>query len=53
MKPGYICGHEGTGLISEVGDKVKNFKKGDHVVVPFLVSWCVSKSCLYDPRTSC
>lgn len=36
---GFIMGHEFTGVISEVGDSVKNFKKGDKVVSPFTVSW--------------
>ncbi|KAJ2972282.1 hypothetical protein NQ176_g7246 [Zarea fungicola] len=38
MLPGYICGHEGTGIIAEVGSAVKNFKKGDHVIAPFSIS---------------
>ena len=36
---GFIMGHEFTGVVSEVGDSVKNFKKGDKVVSPFTVSW--------------
>jgi threonine dehydrogenase-like Zn-dependent dehydrogenase len=39
MEPGYICGHEGTGIVHEVGDSVKNFKKGDRVIAPFLTCW--------------
>ncbi|CAM1502192.1 Fc.00g041760.m01.CDS01 [Cosmosporella sp. VM-42] len=38
MEPGYICGHEGTGVIHESGSDIKNFAKGDRVIVPFLVS---------------
>ncbi|MGB7605224.1 MAG: alcohol dehydrogenase catalytic domain-containing protein [Lutisporaceae bacterium] len=32
--PGYVLGHEYVGLIEEVGDEVKNFKKGDRVIGP-------------------
>jgi threonine dehydrogenase-like Zn-dependent dehydrogenase len=39
MQPGYICGHEGTGIVAEVGDAVANFKRGDHVIAPFTISW--------------
>lgn len=33
MKPGRILGHEGVGVVEEVGPEVRNFKKGDRVVV--------------------
>ncbi|RFU28953.1 hypothetical protein B7463_g7394, partial [Scytalidium lignicola] len=33
--PGYITGHEGAGIVDQVGVDVKKFKKGDYVVVPF------------------
>ena len=32
-KPGTTLGHEGVGVIEEVGESVRNFKKGDHVVI--------------------
>ena len=34
-KPGSILGHEFCGIVQEVGKDIKNFKKGDRVVVPF------------------
>jgi threonine dehydrogenase-like Zn-dependent dehydrogenase len=34
----FIMGHEFTGHVHEVGSSIKNFKKGDHVVAPFVVS---------------
>src|SRR5437588_8668739 len=38
MKEGDILGHEFMGEVVEVGDKVKNLKPGDRVVVPFTIS---------------
>ncbi len=35
---GRILGHEGIGVIEEVGDAVKNFKKGDRVIIS-----CISR----------
>jgi len=35
MKPGDVLGHEPMGEVVEVGKNVKNFKKGDRIVVPF------------------
>ena len=33
MKPGTILGHEGVGIVEEVGKGVRNFRKGDRVVI--------------------
>jgi alcohol dehydrogenase len=35
---GRIIGHEGVGIIEEVGDSVSNFKKGDHVIISCITS---------------
>ncbi len=35
---GHILGHEGIGIVEEVGSAVKNFKKGDKVIIS-----CVSR----------
>jgi threonine dehydrogenase-like Zn-dependent dehydrogenase len=34
MRPGTILGHEGVGVIEEVGPQVRNFSAGDRVVIP-------------------
>lgn len=33
MRPGQILGHEAVGVVTEVGDEVRNFSPGDRVVV--------------------
>ena len=35
---GRIIGHEGVGIIEEVGTSVSNFKKGDHVLISCITS---------------
>jgi alcohol dehydrogenase len=36
--PGRIIGHEGVGIIEEIGSSVSNFKKGDHVLISCITS---------------
>ena len=38
MESGDILGHESMGVVVEVGSAVKNLKKGDRVVVPFVIA---------------
>ena len=38
MKPGTILGHEGVGVVEEIGNNVRNLKKGDRVVMPSTVA---------------
>ncbi len=40
---GRILGHEGVGIVEEVGSAVKNIKAGDKVIIS-----CVSKCCTCD-----
>ncbi|HLF50893.1 zinc-dependent alcohol dehydrogenase family protein [Flavobacterium sp.] len=37
-KPGTTLGHEGVGVIEEVGEGVRSFKKGDHVIISCITS---------------
>lgn len=38
VKPGTTLGHEGVGIVEEVGAAVRNFKKGDHVLISCITS---------------
>lgn len=38
VSQGRIIGHEGVGVIEEVGTSVTNFKKGDHVIISCITS---------------
>lgn len=38
MVPGTILGHEGVGVVEEVGTAVRNFRAGDRVVVPSTIA---------------
>lgn len=38
VTPGRTLGHEGVGLIAEVGSAITNFKKGDHVLISCITS---------------
>jgi threonine dehydrogenase-like Zn-dependent dehydrogenase len=38
MIPGTILGHEGVGIVEEVGDGVRNFRVGDRVIIPSTIS---------------
>jgi threonine dehydrogenase-like Zn-dependent dehydrogenase len=38
MKPGTILGHEGVGIIEELGKDVRNFNIGDRVIIPSTIA---------------
>lgn len=38
MKPGTILGHEGVGVVEEVGDDVRNLAPGDRVIIPSTIA---------------
>lgn len=48
MNEGDIIGHEPMGIVVETGRDVKKFKKGDRVVVPFVIA---CGSCFFCKKT--
>ncbi|RYD23013.1 MAG: glutathione-dependent formaldehyde dehydrogenase [Verrucomicrobiaceae bacterium] len=48
MEAGDIIGHEPMGIVVEIGSEVKKFKKGDRVVVPFVIA---CGSCFFCQKT--
>src|SRR4051794_19900828 len=38
MKPGTILGHEGVGVVEEIGKGVRNIQVGDRVVIPSTIA---------------
>ena len=38
MVPGTVLGHEGVGIVEEVGKGVRNLRKGDRVVIPSTIA---------------
>lgn len=42
---GRIIGHEGVGIIEEIGTGVSNFKKGDHVLISCITSCGKCEAC--------
>jgi alcohol dehydrogenase len=38
VQAGTTLGHEGVGVVEEVGAAVRNFKKGDHVIISCITS---------------
>lgn len=48
MEAGDIIGHEPMGIVVETGSAVNKFKKGDRVVVPFVIA---CGSCFFCEKT--
>lgn len=47
-----ILGHEGAGIVEKVGNQVKNFKVGDHVILSFYADG-ICDNCLKGIPTQC
>ncbi|MBV9283402.1 MAG: alcohol dehydrogenase catalytic domain-containing protein, partial [Acidimicrobiia bacterium] len=51
--PPCILGHEGTGIVEEVGDQVTTLKKGDRVVAAFVPACGDCFYCIHDQSNLC
>lgn len=45
VEKGRTLGHEGIGIVEEVGQEVKNFKKGDRVLIACITSCATCSFC--------
>jgi threonine dehydrogenase-like Zn-dependent dehydrogenase len=53
MKPGTILGHEGVGIVEEIGKDVRNLRKGDRVVVPSTIACGTCSYCRAGYTSQC
>jgi len=53
MAPGTILGHEGVGVVEQVGKDVRNFAPGDRVVIPSTVSCGACPQCRMGNTAQC
>ncbi|TWH03882.1 threonine dehydrogenase-like Zn-dependent dehydrogenase [Nocardioides sp. J9] len=53
IRPGSTIGHECIGVVEEVGSDVRDFKAGDHVIVPFCHCDNTCPHCLAGAHSAC
>ncbi|WP_027414074.1 zinc-dependent alcohol dehydrogenase family protein [Aquimarina muelleri] len=53
VKPGTTIGHEGVGIIEEVGSGVGNFKKGDRVIISCITACGTCEYCKKQMYSHC
>jgi threonine dehydrogenase-like Zn-dependent dehydrogenase len=53
MIPGTILGHEGVGIVEEIGAQVRNYKRGDRVVIPSTIACGYCSYCRAGYNSQC
>src|SRR5436190_16263388 len=53
MKPGTILGHEGVGIVEEIGKDVRNLTVGDRVVIPSTIACGTCSYCRASYYSQC
>lgn len=53
VTPGRVLGHEGVGVIEQVGPAVRNFKKGDHVLISCITACGSCPNCKRQMYSHC
>lgn len=51
--PGTTLGHEGVGIVEETGTAIRNFKKGDHVIISCITSCGTCEYCKKQMYSHC
>jgi alcohol dehydrogenase len=51
--PGTTLGHEGVGIVEEAGTAVRNFKKGDHVIISCITADGICEYCKKQMYSHC
>src|SRR5919197_4642757 len=53
MRKGTVLGHEGVGVVEEVGPEVRNFRPGDRVVIPSTIACGTCSYCRAGYTSQC
>lgn len=53
QRPGFAIGHEAVGEVLEIGDRVRLFRPGDLVVIPFNIFCGTCPACRRDQQAHC
>lgn len=53
MQKGTVLGHEGVGIIEQIGDDIKNFKIGDRVIIASTIACGYCQYCLKEIYAQC
>jgi alcohol dehydrogenase len=53
VTPGRVLGHEGVGVVESVGSAVRNFKRGDHVLISCITSCGSCANCKRQMYSHC
>lgn len=53
LEPGTILGHEGVGIVEELGKEVRNFQVGDRVVIPSTIACGYCSYCRAGYQAQC
>jgi alcohol dehydrogenase len=53
FRPGTPLGHEGVGVVVDIGDRVRDVRPGDHVIIPWQISCGSCERCRRGHDTFC
>jgi threonine dehydrogenase-like Zn-dependent dehydrogenase len=53
LKQPAVIGHEGEGVVTEVGDRVTKFRPGDRVIIPWKIACGSCRNCRHEFSAQC